>query len=53
MFSGQIILRPAEPIKNYGQAIKIMSRIPCAKNDVNLGTSQLFTGESLFHYCHF
>lgn len=36
VFSGQIFLRPAEPIKNYGQAIKIMSHIPCAKNDVIL-----------------
>lgn len=34
--SGQIVLRPAEPIKNYSQAIKIMSYIPCAINDVNL-----------------
>lgn len=51
--SGQIILSLAEPIKNYSQAIKIMLYIPCAINDVNLFTLELFTRESLFHYCHF
>lgn len=53
MVSGQIVLRPAEPIKNYSQAIKIMSYIPCAINDVNLCILQLFTHKSPFHCCHF
>lgn len=51
--SGQIILRPAEPIKNYSQAIKITSYIPCAINDVNLCILQSFTQEPPFHNCHF
>lgn len=53
MFSGQIILSPAEPIKRHGQAIKIMPCVPCAINDVNLCTSQLFAQESPFQYCYF
>lgn len=41
LVAGQIILRPAEPIKNYSQAIKTMSYIACAINDVNFCTLQL------------
>lgn len=39
--AGQIILRPAEPMKNYSQAIKIMSYIACAINDVKFCTLPL------------
>lgn len=53
LVSGHIILRPAEPIKNYSQAIKIMSYMPRAINDVNLCIIQLFMQKSLFPYCRF